>query len=375
MRVLIAPAPFKGSLSSGAAADAIARGLRTGFPERATVRSPLADGGEGTLAVLRRALGGELQFVRVADPLGRTVTAELGWLPDGVAVVEMAEAAGLARLSPSERDPLRASTYGVGQLMGAALDAGAREIWIALGGSATVDGGLGLLQALGVRLTDAEGREVPRGGRGLRKLATLDPTGLDPRLDRVTLRALCDVDSPLLGPQGAPLFMAQKGATTQGIEALSAGLARFADRAERAFGREVRSLSGSGAAGGLGAALALLGAELTSGARFVLDALAIDDELARCDLVLTGEGQIDAQTLRGKAVGALAERARAHGRPVVALCGAYAGSLAALRALGLAAVLPIGRGPATLADALASAEADLAATAESLAGLLRALGS
>ncbi|MFB6286632.1 MAG: glycerate kinase, partial [Candidatus Bipolaricaulia bacterium] len=286
MRVLIAPAPFKGSLSSIAAADAIARGLRAGWPDAELSTTPLADGGEGTLHVLHSARDGTLERVTVTDPFGRAIEAQLGWLPGAIAVVEMAQAAGLALMTDEERDPMRASTHGVGESIRKALDGGAREIWIGLGGSATVDGGLGMLQALGAQLLDDAGRPVSGGGQGLRDLASVDLSTLDARLSRTPLKALCDVDSPLLGPQGAQLYMLQKGATTEQCEELASGLARFADLVERDLAGDVRDVAGAGAAGGLGAALTLLGADLVSGSRFVMDALDLDRKLASCDLVI-----------------------------------------------------------------------------------------
>lgn len=373
MRVLIAPAPFKGSLSSVAAADAIARGLRAGWPGAELSTTPLADGGEGTLHVLLSARDGTMDRVTVTDPFGRAVDAQLAWLPGGIAVVEMAQAAGLTLVTDGERDPMRASTYGVGQLIQEALDGGAREIWIGLGGSATVDGGLGLLQALGAQLLDDAGRPVSEGGQGLRDLATVDPSTLDARLSRTPLKALCDVDSVLLGPQGAQLYMPQKGASPDEAKLLAKGLERFADLVERDSGRDVRNVPGAGAAGGLGAALAFLGADLVSGSGFVMDALDVDRKLAWCDLVITGEGTIDDQTLQGKTIGSLADRCRSAGRPLVALCGSYSGNLTDLKAQGIDAVFPIVSGPVSRDAAMAKAEQNLSQTARNVGSLVRVI--
>ncbi len=373
MRVLIAPAPFKGSLSSVAAAEAIARGVRAGCPDAELSTTPLADGGEGTLHVLLNARDATSERVTVTDPFGRAVGAQLGWLPGDIAVVEMAQAAGLTLMTEDERDPMRASSFGVGQLIKAALDEGAREIWIGLGGSATADGGLGMLQALGAKLRDGGGRPVSEGGQGLRELASVDLSTRDARLSRTTLKALCDVDSPLLGPQGARRYMPQKGATPEQGEALASGLARFADLAERELAGDVRDTRGAGAAGGLGAALALLGADLVSGSRFVMDALDIDHELTSCDLVITGEGQIDEQTLAGKTIGALAGRCRSFGRPLVALCGSHSGKLTDLHAQGIDAVFAIVPGPASRDAAMAEAERNLAQTGQNVGAFVRAM--
>lgn len=372
MRILVAPTSFKGSLSPGEAASAIADGLRAGFPACELTQTPLADGGEGTLQVLLNALDGQSKRVSVDDPLGRPVNAEIGLFPDGVAFVESAQAAGLPLLGDDERDPMRASTFGVGRMIQAALDVGAGEIWIGLGGSATVDGGLGMLRALGAKLLDADGRDVPPGGQGLSQLASIDSSTLDDRLAGTTLKALCDVDSVLLGSQGTQFYMRQKGATAEQCAKLTNALSRFAELTERECERDVRNILGAGAAGGLGAALAFLGADLVSGSQFVMNALEVDRKLASCDLVVTGEGQIDEQTWNGKTICVLAERARAHACPVVALCGGYSGNLENLQSQGIDAVFSIVPGPVSLENALAHADRHLAEAAQNLGIVLRA---
>ncbi len=371
MRILIAPTSFKGSLSPSEAARAMVNGLQAGFPGCALTQAPLADGGEGTLRLLRTTLDGRTKRVPVEDPLGRSVEASIALLPNGVAFVEMAQAAGLTLLDEDERDPMRASSFGVGQLIKAALDEGAREIWIGLGGSATVDGGLGMLHALGVRLRDPDGQALPPGGRGLIDLASLDASESDRRLAHVGLKALCDVESVLLGAQGAQLYMPQKGATQEQIPELIDGLERFADLVERDRERDVRNVPGAGAAGGLGAALAYLGAELVSGSRFVMDALDVDRKLASCDLVITGEGTIDDQTVQGKTIGALADRCRSFGRPLVALCGSHAGDLTDLQSEGIDAVFSIVSGPVSRDAAMAEAARYLEQTAHSVGVVMR----
>jgi glycerate kinase len=297
--------------------------------------------------------------------------SSIALLPNGVAFVEMAQAAGLTLLEEAERDPMRASSFGVGQLIKAALDEGAREIWVGLGGSATVDGGLGMLQALGVELRDPDGQAVPAGGRGLSELASIDASAWDRRLAHVKLKALCDVESVLLGPQGAELYMPQKGATSEQIPELTRGLGRFADLVARHSERDVRNISGAGAAGGLGASLAFLGADLVSGSRFVMDALEVDRKLASCDLVVTGEGTIDEQTLQGKTIGGLADRCRTAGRPLVALCGRHAGDLSDLQTEGMAAVFSIVPGAVSREAAMAEAGRYLEQTAHNLGAVVR----
>jgi len=375
MRILIAPTSFKGSLFPTDAAEAIAEGLHAGFPEVELMRAPLADGGEGTLQLLRTTLDGRTKRVPVEDSLGRSTEASIALLPNGVAFVEMAQAAGLMLLDEDERDPMRASSFGVGQLITAALDEGVREIWVGLGGSATVDGGLGMLHALGVELCDRDGQALPPGGRGLVKLASLEASEWDRRLAHVDLKALCDVDSVLLGPQGTKLYMPQKGATEEQIPELSDGLARFADCVARAGERDVRDVPGAGAAGGMGAALAFLGADLVSGSRFVMDALDVDRKLASCDLVVTGEGTIDDQTLQGKSIGALADRCRSFGRPLVALCGSHMVDSADLQAQGIDAIFSIVSGPASRDAAMAEAERNLAKTSQNVGALVRAIAA
>jgi glycerate kinase len=376
MKILIAPAAFKGSLRPTEAAQAIAQGLSEALPQAELIERPLADGGDGTLEVLLRALGGQVQKACVQDPLGREIEAEFGLLElddQRVAVIEMAYAAGLVLLKPEERDPLRASTYGVGQLVRAALDAGAEEIWLGLGGSATVDGGAGFLQALGARLLDAQGGEIPGGSAGLAQLAAIDFSTLDPRLKRTELIALLDVLSPLLGEHGARLYMPQKGATPEMCDQLERNLAHWAEIAQQDLGMDVREVSGAGAAGGLGAALALLGAKLVSGSEFIAKKLGIDALVPECDLVIGSEGQVDEQTLEGKGILTLARLARQHAKPLIVLCGSRGSELKGLHQAGVTAVFSVVPGPVTLEDALQNAHSYVAATSYELGRLIQPL--
>ncbi|HEY8393225.1 MAG TPA: glycerate kinase [Thermaerobacter sp.] len=375
MRVVIAPDSFKGSLTAEQAAAAMAAGAREGWPGVETVELPLADGGEGTAAALVRATGGRWQRCRVSDPLGRPVEAAWGLLGDGkTAVIEMAAASGLTLVEPSRRDPLAASTYGTGELIRAALDRGCRRLLVAIGGSATTDGGTGMLAALGARFLDGAGRPLPPGGGPLSRLARIDLEGLDPRLRQVSIEVACDVDNPLTGPRGAAaVYAPQKGATPAMVVQLEAGLRRLADVTASLLGRDLREEPGAGAAGGLGfALLAFLGAHLRPGAELVMDAVGFDGHLAGTSLVLTGEGRTDRQTLAGKLVARVARRARARGVPVVVISGAVdPAAEAELRRLGAAALLAATPGPMPEADALRDAAAHLRrATAAALA-LLR----
>lgn len=299
----------------------------------------MADGGEGTAPALATAAGGRLVTEVVAGPLGQQVEAAYALLPGGVAVVEVAAASGLTRVEVSRRDPRVASSRGTGELIRAAIAAGARRILIGLGGSATNDAGAGMAQALGYRLLDAGGRDLPPGGAALARLRRIDASGVEPRLREVVFDAACDVDNPLCGPAGASVvFGPQKGASTEAVADLDAALAHWAGVARRDLGIDVADLAGGGAAGGLGAgAVAYLGATLRPGAALVAEAAGLDEAIAGADLVITGEGCLDAQSLRGKTPVGVADIARARGVPVVAVAGAVRLSEAAWRAAGFVA--------------------------------------
>ncbi|HVE63825.1 MAG TPA: glycerate kinase [Mycobacteriales bacterium] len=325
MRVVVAPDSFTGSLTAAEAAAAVGSGWRLARPGDVVVELPVADGGEGTVAAVALATGAVPRSSRVADPLERPVDAQWLLLHDGTAVVEMAAASGLWRLAPGERDLRRTTTRGTGELVQAALDAGARRVVVGLGGSATNDGGAGLAQALGVRLLDRDGRELAAGGAALSRLDRIDVSGLDPRLRAVDVVAATDVDSPLLGPFGASAaFGPQKGADARAVAELDAALSRWAEVLRRDLpGRpDVSSSPGGGAAGGLGAGLiALCAARVESGAGLVLRLVDLEAAVAGADLVVTGEGSLDWQTLRGKAPAAVAVAARDAGLPCLALAG------------------------------------------------------
>ena len=374
MRLLIAPQEFKGSLSAAEASRAMAEGLRRALPEVELDLAPMADGGPGTVVALVTAGGGRRLTTTVADPLGRPVEAAWGLLEEGrTAVIEMAAASGLVLLRPEERDARRASTYGTGQLIIAALEAGCRRLIIGLGGSATNDGGAGMAQALGARLTDEEGRELPPGGAALARLACIDVSGLDGRLRDCQVLGATDVTNPLCGPQGASaVYGPQKGASPADVQELDAALAHYAAVIERDIGKRVADVPGAGAAGGIGAGLiAFLDAELRSGAELVAEVVGLEKRIAAADLVVTGEGRLDAQTAYGKTVATVARLARAQGRPVVALAGRVDDAQGACSALGLEAALSIMPGPLPEAEVMARAPELLAAAAETLGRLLR----
>ncbi|MET9389096.1 glycerate kinase [Streptomyces sp. NPDC006624] len=325
-RVLVAPGGFKESLSAESAADAIAAGVRRVLPGAEIDLAPLVDGGEGTAAALAAATGGRIVTVPATGPVGETVAAHFALLGGGdTAVVEMAAVAGLALVPHGLRDPGATTTYGVGELIRAALDRGVRRILVGCGDSGTSDGGAGALQALGARLLDEDGRELARGGRELTRLHRVDPTGLDPRLRGTELLVACNPFNVLCGERGvARVFGPQKGATPTQVEELSAALEHWASvltRDAAVPGTDLRSAPGTGASGGLGAGLAALGARLLPRFDVLLGHLDLDARLARADLVVTAEGALDHQTPHGKVPAEVARRAKLHGRPVLALAG------------------------------------------------------
>ncbi|MFE7979792.1 glycerate kinase [Streptomyces shenzhenensis] len=342
-RVLVAADKFKGSLTAVQVAERVTAGLRRVVPELEVAALPVADGGDGTVAAAVAA-GFERRVARVAGPLGREVTAAFALRGD-TAVVEMAEASGLQRLPAGVFAPLTASTYGSGELLRAALDAGARTIVFGVGGSATTDGGAGMLSALGARFLDGDGEPVAPGGGGLAELARADLSGLDPRLAEVDLVLAGDVDNPLTGPKGAPaVYGPQKGASPDDVATLDAALAHYAKVLEAAAGPRAAGFAaapGAGAAGGIGYGALLLGARFRPGIEVMLDVLGFAAALERATLVITGEGSLDEQTLHGKAPAGVAAAARAAGKEVVAVCGRLALSPQALDAAGVRRAYPL----------------------------------
>ena len=326
MRVLAAPDKFRGTLTAAQAASAIAAGWRRERPSDEVDEVPMADGGEGTLDALVAALGGELRSVGVSGPLGDPVDASFGMIvtPSGpTAVIELARASGLALVGETRRNPLRASSRGTGELVLAAAREGAGEILVCLGGSASTDGGAGIAAALGVRLLDRAGRPVPDGGRGLLELDRVDATGLEQVVRRIRFVVACDVDDPLTGPRGAArVYGPQKGASPDDVLLLERALAHYAAVIHRDLGIDLRALPGGGAAGGAGAGLvAFLGARLRPGVAVVMDALDVRRRVASADVLVTGEGRLDASSLRGKVISGLLVEAQRAGIPMAVLCG------------------------------------------------------
>lgn len=324
MRIIIAPDSFKGSAGSIEVAQAIREGFSRIYPDADYQLIPIADGGEGTTEAILLASGGTQRTAWVQDPLGRTIQAHYGLLPDDRAVLEMAEASGLPLLKESERDPKRTSTYGTGQLIRAALDEGARDILIGIGGSATNDCGMGMAQALGVRFLDAEDRELGSEPTELLRLEHIDISGLDRRISECRITVACDVTNPLTGPRGASaVYGPQKGATDADVQLLDDALSHCSDVILRDLGLSIDEVPGSGAAGGLGAGLmAFLGAELKAGIDAVLQLVRFDQIVADADLVITGEGRLDYQTVYGKVPAGIASWTKRSGDiPVVAIVG------------------------------------------------------
>ena len=373
MRIIVAPGAFKNSLTAQAATEAIARGLQQSGLDASLVLAPVADGGNGTLDALL-ATGGERRSLRVSGPLGAPVQAEWGLLPDGrTAVVEMALASGMELLANDALDPLRASTFGTGQLLAAALEAGARRIILGLGGSATVDGGAGCLQALGVGLLDAQGEQVGPGGAQLGRIVRVDASGLDPRWQQTELLLASDVDNPALGEQGAAaVFGPQKGADAQQVALLEGQLTHFFTLIHEQTGRDVRQLPGGGAAGAFAAGMmAFLDAQVQPGIELVLAHSGFAQALAGADLVITGEGQMDEQTIHGKGPIGVARLALERDVPTVALVGGLAVHDAQLHAAGMQAVLSLTPRPMSLDEALADASQLLERAALRLGYLLQ----
>ncbi|HEY3398646.1 MAG TPA: glycerate kinase [Armatimonadota bacterium] len=356
MRIVIAPDGFKGCLPSPEVCAALREGLERADPSLEIVTAPIADGGDGTAAVLVEATGGRLVTERVSGPLGRPVMAHFGILGDAcTAVIETASASGLALVEEKRRNPLLTSTYGTGQLVVAALDRGCREFIIGVGGSATTDGGAGLAQALGVRFYDDEGREITRAtGRTLERIAHIDISNLDNRLADSRFRVACDVSNPLFGAQGAaPIYGPQKGATPEMVEKLDRGLRHLAEVVEHQLGKSVANLPGAGAAGGLAAGLVVFcDATLEPGAQLILETIGLREKATGADLLVTGEGRLDAQTSFGKGPWAVAQLGREIGVPVLAIAGAVDGDPAEFATWGLSAAWSISPGPQTLAKAL-----------------------
>lgn len=324
VKIGIAPDSFKGSLTALQAASCIERGLKNVLANVEARKIPMADGGEGTVQAIVEATGGRIITRSVSDPRGRRIKAKFGLTGDSrTAVIEMAAASGLALLKPKERNPMLTSTYGTGELIHHALRYNIKKVLVGIGGSATNDGGTGMARALGVKFLDKNGRRLPEGGGILKRLDRIDISGLDSRLWRVTVEVACDVDNPLVGPRGAAhVYSPQKGATPAMVKELDSGLRVLARVIKNDLGVDIINVPGSGAAGGLGAGLmAFLGARLRQGVDIVIDSVKLERRLKGCNLVITGEGRMDGQTIFGKTPAGVALVAKKLGIPVIAISG------------------------------------------------------
>lgn len=373
MRVLVASDSYKGSLSSLKVGEAVSDGVRRVFPDALVRIIPIADGGEGTVQTLIYSGGGEYLYRMVTSPLGDKIEALMGMLPDKTAVIEMAAASGLPLVPLTQRNPLLTTTKGTGDLIKYALEEGAQQILIGIGGSATNDGGAGMAEALGVKFLDIEGQELPPGGASLINLHRIDISGLDSRINNVKITVICDVDNPLCGERGASaIYGPQKGATTEMVSLLDKALAHYAKVIQEQFGTSILKIPGAGAAGGLGGGLlAFTKAELRSGTEAVLNTIRFDEILSEYDIVITGEGKIDAQSAFGKVPMGVGIRAQKQGKPVVAIVGSIGAGAELLYEHGIMAIVPIPDKPMDLDEAVKDAYSLIGNAAERTFRLLR----
>ncbi|MDR2669168.1 MAG: glycerate kinase [Desulfovibrio sp.] len=375
MRIVVAPDSYKGSISAFGVAEAVKEGILRVFGQAEVVMLPVADGGEGTVEALVGATKGEFRTDTVSGPLGEPVEAVWGILGDGrTAVIEMAAASGLPLLAPERRDPLRASTYGTGQLVRRVLDAGLPRLIMGVGGSATNDGGAGFISALGARFLDAGGNLLPPGGAALARLHAVDLSDLDPRLAGLEILVACDVDNPLCGPHGASaVFGPQKGATPAAAEELDAALRNYGNIVAAAVDRQIAAAPGAGAAGGLGAGLLFFtSARLRPGVEIVLEALDFASAVSTASLVITGEGRSDFQTAFGKAPVGVAKAAARYGVPVICLSGGLGDGYRDVYAQGISAVFACPSRPMTLQECMDAGREQVSDAAERLCRVLHA---
>ena len=374
MKIVIAPDSWKESLSALDVARAIEDGFREIFPTAEYVCLPVADGGEGTVEAMVAASGGRIINMTVRGPLGEPVAAFYGLSGDGKrAIIEMAAASGLERVPPASRNPRITTSWGTGELIRHALDYGVEHIIIGIGGSATNDGGAGMLQALGVRLLDRRGVSLQQGGAALAELARIDASGIDPRLAACRVEVACDVTNPLTGPDGASaVFGPQKGATPEMVQELDRALAHFATLIFRDLNKSVSTLAGGGAAGGMGAALwAFCGGVLRPGCEIVTEALNLDALVADASLVITGEGRIDSQTIHGKVPVGVARVAKRYGLPVIGIAGSLTRDVGVVHHHGIDAVFSVLYRICTLEEAMNGAAANIRLTARNIAATLK----
>ena len=367
MKIVAAPNAFKGSLTATDAAQAMEAGIRKVLPDAEVLQVPVADGGDGLVDVAMEALGGEKRSLEVKGPRNSPLIADYCYVESkNLVTVEMALASGLALLPEDLQDPTLTTTYGTGELIKAGLELGVKEIHVGIGGSATTDGGIGMAQALGARFLDQNGKELPGIGASLAAIDKIDLSGLDPRIQKTTIKAVCDVDNPLYGPQGAAVvYGPQKGATPEQVEELDNGLKNLAVVIRKDLGKDVALLPGGGAAGGLGAGLfAFLNAELCKGIDLIFDLVSLPEKLTGADLVLTGEGQIDFQTVFGKAPGGVGAAAKAQGIPCIAIAGSIGSDLGDLHDTGITAVFSLCPGPMTLEESMRLSRENIARVTE-----------
>lgn len=372
MKIIIAPDSFKGCMRSPAVCEAIKKGILSVAPDSEIVCVPMADGGEGTLEAAVCASKGRIEKVMVEGPLGDPVEAEYAILGNSeTAIMEMASASGLELIDRSRLNPMKASTYGTGQLINAILDKGIRDIVIGIGGSATVDGGCGMAQALGYGLLGEDGKAIERGGCGMAKLKKITADHADPRLAETSFRVACDVTNPLLGPTGAArVYGPQKGAAPEMVEVLEAGLSNFSDILISSGLAESTDEPGDGAAGGLGAGLRIFcGARIESGAAMMIKISGLEEHLEHADLLITGEGCTDSQTSSGKLCAVIAETAKNLGVPVMLFSGALKGEITSLHDM-FDAAFSVCTGPMTLDEAMDSTEKNLFLTGQNIAGIM-----
>ena len=376
LRAVIAIDSFKGSLSSVEAGEAAADGIRAVYENTETLVSPLADGGEGTVSAIVSATGGEMCRVTVTGPLGTPVLAEYGYIKAReTAVLEMSAAAGITLLSPEKRNPLYTTTYGVGEMILDAIKKGCRRFLVGIGGSATNDGGVGMLSALGFSFLDKDGREIPRGAIGLASLAKIETKNAHPALSECEFRIASDVENRLCGEKGcSAVFGPQKGATPEMVRDMDTWLSNYAVLTAKATGRDMKDTAGAGAAGGIGFAfLSYLNSRLQSGIDLVIAETALEEKIRDADVVVTGEGRLDSQSVMGKAPVGVARLAKKYGKPVIAFAGCVTEDARLCNAHGIDAFFPILRGVVTLDEAMdkENAACNLKATAEQAFRLFR----
>jgi len=372
MKIVIAADSFKGSCSTFEVANAIEKGIRKIHKDSEIIKIPVADGGEGTVDSLVRGAGGRYETINAKDPLGRDIECTYGVLNDNAAVIEMAASSGLTLLNEEERNPMITTTYGTGQIIRAALDKGCKKIFIGIGGSATNDGGAGMAQALGVSFKDKEGSEIGNGGQELARIQEIDITNIDPRLKNTEIIILSDVSNPLCGNNGASnVYGPQKGATPEMIKQLDNNLKHYSLLIKEKIGLDIIDVPGAGAAGGLGAGLiAFCNATICSGIDVALDINGIDQHLINADLVITGEGKIDSQTVYGKVPVGVAKRAMKHEVPVIAIVGGVGKGASAVYEYGIDAIMDIVSRPMSLEDSMKNVVQLLEYAAENVSRLL-----